>query len=133
MVRESIHDRVEMGSSSCMEHQVSESDHPNRQRLGRRTPSILAYCLPVARSVRRASSPRDVTKILAPLSSEIDPPVKMGWINRSGSNVVLNGSLVVIFADTCKSASKDQFWQDMRRTFAGRTGCALPSNFFSRR
>lgn len=63
-----------------------------------RTPSIFAYCLPVARSVRAASSPSVVAKTLAPLSSETDPPVKTGWITRSGSKVVLNGSLVVILA-----------------------------------
>lgn len=68
--------------------------------LGGQTPSIFAYCFPVARSVRTTSSPSVVARTLAPLSSDTDPPVKIGWITRSGSKVVLNGNRVVILANT---------------------------------
>lgn len=61
------------------------------------TPSILARCLPLEGEVRMASSPRVVARILAPLSIVTDPPLCMGLMTLSISNVVFAGCLFAIF------------------------------------
>lgn len=63
------------------------------------TPSILASCLPVWRSVSNASSPKDVARMRPFCSSATLPPVYIGCIVFSTSKVVWYGVLFAICTD----------------------------------
>lgn len=101
-------------SQSIVAQVTGDRDPPGR------TPSIFAYCLPVAVLVNTASSSSVVASMRAPLSRETEPPVKMGCMTRSGSNVVLKGSLVVIL--TGSAAQMDDGWvkSELEESLAGR-------------
>ena len=79
------------------------SKEPYNRRL---TPSMRARCAPVFKSVRRASSPSVVARMLPLLLRAVLPPVYMGWITREASKVVLTSALYAILPAGCRSRPK---------------------------
>lgn len=105
---EGVKMRDEIGSPSCARGALYQQIDPFLRVLGGSgrclTPSIFAKSLPVVRSVNTASSPRVEARILAPFSSDTEPPVKIGWITWSTSKVVLYCCLVAI--SDCEQVTK---------------------------